>query len=324
MRSVLFCLIVLSAAIGARVYQLRTEGIFACQAGNYSTDRYLSACDALGYGDYEHGAFWYPLEPAAARFAADAQVLFVGSSRTQLGFSSNATDRWFAANGISYYLLGFAYYENYVFERALLRRLAPKAAFYVINIDAFFEDTESVYAHQIFHDPGVEERYRAKALWQLVHRPFCSLLPRACGQAYVIFRSRRTGEWFVQGGQFRTKPMSVDMSVDSRLVERYVERARQFLAQLPVGKDCIALTIVPRNRSPLASARAIAAALDMNLVTPQVTGLETFDGSHLTRASAERWSAAFLRAVGPDIRKCVISSRTLTAGRSPQTPSLTR
>ena len=34
------------------------------------------------YGDYDHGAIWFGLEPAADAAAANAQVLFLGNSRT--------------------------------------------------------------------------------------------------------------------------------------------------------------------------------------------------------------------------------------------------
>jgi hypothetical protein len=50
---------------------------------------------------------------------------------------------------------------------------------------------------------------------------------------------------------------------------------------------------------------AIAASLDHDVVAPQIEGLHTFDGSHLDEASAERWSAAFLKEAGPRIRDCV-------------------
>jgi hypothetical protein len=42
----------------------------------------------------------------------------------------------------------------------------------------------------------------------------------------------------------------------------------------------------------------------MELVTPQLEGLRTFDGSHLGGDSAERWSAAFYDIAGPRIRHC--------------------
>jgi hypothetical protein len=57
---------------------------------------------------------------------------------------------------------------------------------------------------------------------------------------------------------------------------------------------------------------AIAAKLGHDLLAPQIDGLLTFDGSHLDEASAERWSAAFLREAGPRIRRCVDAAQAST------------
>jgi hypothetical protein len=43
----------------------------------------------------------------------------------------------------------------------------------------------------------------------------------------------------------------------------------------------------------------------MSVVAPRLEGLKTFDGSHLDRESAERWSKAFLQASAAQIRRCV-------------------
>ena len=81
--------------------------IFACQANLYSSDRYIAYCNATGYADYEHGAFWFDLEPSAQTFARNADVLFLGNSRIQFAFSTTATADWFSAASARYYLLGF-------------------------------------------------------------------------------------------------------------------------------------------------------------------------------------------------------------------------
>jgi hypothetical protein len=45
------------------------------------------------------------------------------------------------------------------------------------------------------------------------------------------------------------------------------------------------------------------------LVAPRLDGLYTTDGYHLDRASADRWSRAFLEAAGPEIRSCLEKQR---------------
>ena len=54
-----------------------------------------------------------------------------------------------------------------------------------------------------------------------------------------------------------------------------------------------------------AEAKAIATALGLDLVAPNLEDLQTFDTSHLDRESAERWANAFFLAAGPRIRQCL-------------------
>src|SRR5215469_970354 len=122
-RSGVYALVILAVTLAAGAYSLRNNGIFSCQASEYGADGYLGYCGATSYGDYDHGAIWFDLEPAAFAAAAHAPVLFIGNSRTQFAFSSQATADWFSSLSESYYLLGFSHFENYTFEVPLLRKL---------------------------------------------------------------------------------------------------------------------------------------------------------------------------------------------------------
>ena len=50
--------------------KLRSHGVFACPA-RYAGAAYLSDCNAAEYGDYDHGAFYFGLEPSAREAASD-------------------------------------------------------------------------------------------------------------------------------------------------------------------------------------------------------------------------------------------------------------
>src|SRR5688500_17401087 len=80
-----YCLIIAVVALAAFAYSLRYQGIFSCQASGYGADRYLAYCQATSYSDYDHGAFWFGLEPEAVDAARNADVLFLGNSRMQFG-----------------------------------------------------------------------------------------------------------------------------------------------------------------------------------------------------------------------------------------------
>jgi hypothetical protein len=220
-RSGLYILLVLAAAVSAGGYGLRKYGIYACSASGYASDSYLGYCGATSYGDYDHGAFWYGLEPEATAAAAKARVLFVGNSRTVFAFSGKPTADWFSRLSESYYLLGFTHFENYTFEAPLLRKLRPQAKVYVINIDSFFDQAETGPGRTVMEDESARVRYDQKRRWQTIHKAVCTTVEAACGRDWAIFRSRSVGAWSVSGGHFTSEPVSYDDDIDQKIVASY-------------------------------------------------------------------------------------------------------
>lgn len=307
LRPALYISIVFAAVLATYAYKLRTDGIFACLADGYASDRYLAYCHAKGYGDYEHGAFWFGLEPSTRDSVSNAEVLFLGSSRMQIALSTTATSRWFHSSGpVRYFLLGFGYNGNALFEGALLRKFGSHAKVYVISVDKFFERYESQPVKAVMRDSAAPSHYEVKRIWQLVHESVCKGFAALCGKRYTIFRSRETGAYQLSGlGEFEGRAVSYDPRIDRTAVENEAAAGRAFLSELSVAPDCVILTTIPSDETKLGTASAIAKVLGMPLVTPEVGGLQTFDGSHLDHASAERWSDAFLKAAGPQIRRCL-------------------
>ena len=122
-------------------------------------------------------------------------MLFLGNSRLQFAFSTAATADWFSAASARYYLLGFTYFENMIFAEELLRKIRPQAKVYVINVDDFFDRSETPPVKTILHDPTARTRYETKRLWQRVHEPICKIFAVLCGREFAIFRSRETGAY---------------------------------------------------------------------------------------------------------------------------------
>src|ERR1700735_5532215 len=111
--------VVLLVALGSYAYWLKTRSIFACQAQGYSADRFLAYCGGGNYADFEHGAFYFNLEPPALENARDADVLVLGNSRLQVALSNDAPADWFKNASAKYYLLAFSYNENMNFAEEL-------------------------------------------------------------------------------------------------------------------------------------------------------------------------------------------------------------
>ena len=307
----LYVLLIACSVLGSFIYKLRTEGIFACPASGYGSNAYLTECTAKAYGDYDHGAFWFGLEPQAQRAAAAADVLIVGSSRLQFAFSGEATAKWFSQIGIRYYLLGFSNTENVVFFAPLLAKMQARARVYVINVDRFFDDDRvSPPTERILQDRDIRKRYEEKQTWQLLHKRICEVLPFMCGTAVAVYREREAGIWHLKGTVgFGAEEVSDGQSRNVERWDHYAQLGEKFIAQLPVDRSCVILTVVPTVETRRAEAVAIAAKLDLDLLAPQIDGLRTFDGSHLEEASGERWSAAFLQEAEPRIRKCVSEAK---------------
>jgi hypothetical protein len=302
--------IVLLAAFASYGYWAWTRSIFACKGWGYSADRYLAYCGGGNYADYEHGAFFYDLEPLALDRAREADVLVLGNSRIQMALSNDAVDDWFKRASARYYLLGFSYDEDIVFFQELLRRMNPRASVYIINVDDFFERRETPFAKTILHDPDAQGRYEWKRFSQYFHRPICGALPMLllCGRQPAIIRSRETGAYYRHPFKEVALPqnaVSYDSWVNDEVVQDSAALAIDFLKRFAQGK-CVILTNVPYPETKIGNAEAIAAGAGLPLVVPtEMDGLSTIDGFHLDTASADRWSRAFLEAAGPQIRSCL-------------------
>jgi hypothetical protein len=312
--------LLIAALMGGYAFKLRTQGIFACSpAGYYAPLSYLGYCDAKAYGDYDHGAFWYGLEPEALHRAADAQVLFLGSSRMQFAFSSQATDRWFDATAATHYLMGFTSTENATFASPLLAKLHSRAKVYVINVDRFFTDQETEPGADLLHERNeAQRRYRQKRLWQQMHRKLCTRIAALCGKSFAYYRNPITGHWKVRGNAKRDQSPTADAPTENPLFwQDNGRRAQQFIASLPVQPSCVLLTIVPYPGTRHAEAKAIAAAAGADLIDPPLDGLRTFDGSHLDHDSAERFSTAFYEMAGARIRHCLAPGHAAASAPAP-------
>ena len=306
-RPTIYICVILVTALVSYAYWLRTYSIFSCQADGYNTDRYLAYCHGASYADYEHGAFEFDLEPSVQKFARNADVLFLGNSRLQVAFSTVATADWFSAASARYYLMGFTYFENVIFAERLLRRVRPRARVYVINVDDFFDRSETEPVKTILHDPEARKRYESKRFWQRVHEPICTRFAALCGVKWVIFRSRETGAYYMEGAaEQKITPVSYNQVINQDVVNRYSTAAEiEFLSHFTQGK-CVILTMVPFVGTEIGNANAIAEGVGAKLVAPEIPeGLQTFDGSHLDQPSAQRWSQAFFQAAGSKIRSCL-------------------
>ena len=305
-RPFVYTIILVTSLLGAYAYKLRAHGIFACSADGYGENIYLADCNASAYGDYDHGAFWLRLEPGLHDSVADADVLFLGSSQLQFAFSTPVTVEWFRSAAAKFYLLGFTHTENVNFIGPLLEEIRPQAKAYVINVDRFFHYRETPPVAELFHGDDVAARYLAKSRWQGVHQFICTRLPSICGRQLAIFRSRDDGYWRLTGSAgLQAAAVADGPATDQQEWGKFAEIGERFVESLPVDRSCVLLTIAPWSATRIAEATSIADAVGLTLVAPRISGLSTYDGSHLDGPSRERWAGAFFEAAGPRIQRCL-------------------
>jgi hypothetical protein len=305
-RPVVYLLIIVACLAGGLLVSQRLTGVLSCQADGYGGGTtYLAYCGGTHYGDFDHGAFWFDLEPAARDNARRADALFLGNSRMQVAFASATTSEWFASASRSHYLLGFTYDEAMVFAGKILQKLQPQAKLYVINLDHFFQDRSSEPAQAVASDPQARARYRDKRNWQAIHRLACGPLARLCGNQTAWFRSVENGGYVLKGKGLIPGDISGAEPADDGEVSREVALAQQFLDDLGVPRSCVVFTVVPYDGAPTAAGQAIAAALNVGFVAPQIEGLRTIDGSHLDAPSVARWSTDFFRIAEPMFKACL-------------------
>lgn len=307
----LYSFLLITAALVGFLLGARISGIFACQAPDDPAAEYLAYCNVTNFGDYDHGAFWHELEPSAIRAAAAAKILFLGNSRMQFALSTSELNEWFRSQGQSYFLLGFSHNETHRFISPILQRLQPDANMFIVNVDDFFTDKLTGPANDVMYGRESQNRYTQKKIWQKVHGTVCGSISRICGNEMSFIRAKTNGAWTFKGADFLKRTASdenlvhFDQSVSEEKVGLYVARARAFLADLPVHQECVVLMNTPGSAVSAGTVAAVAEALHLPLVAPQLKGLRTFDGAHLDTDSASRWSALFVEDLGPHVRRCL-------------------
>lgn len=274
-------------------------------------DVFFSACNHPAFADYEHGAYYLGLQDRAVENLKRADVVFLGSSRVQFGYSTRSTRAFFDRKHVSYHLLGFGYVEQMKFAQALVQRhdLAPRVM--VINVDPFFQDYASPMGNALIEGDWTMRRgYYLKRFAHAALPVYCRLL--TCKpQAQAIYRRTSTGEWIwanvfsvPDSGHPLKEPPRFPLTWKQRVDT--LESAVVFARALQVPPECVVLTAAPNDLLNTADlAQGIARALGMSSVLPVIPDVVMLDEHHLNLPTAERWSAAVLGELEPVIDRCV-------------------
>ena len=316
-------LFVLAGFVAGMSYRASLDGIGVLQCPALeAAGTFLANCSSKFFGDYEHGAYYLGLEPEAIAYLRQAKVLFLGNSRAQFAFSADTVKAYFDNDSVSHYVLAFNA-EQAWFAQALISKeqLSPKVL--VIVADPFF-------SRYWLSPPAVAVMGQGQSFWQrfavwqdylmkkvlirIRSRAICRLGSFVCPKTnWDLYRSFKDGAWLwghgkgTFGGNLPEIPIEPARRkyYDKANASADLKFASEFLQSAHAEAKCVVLTVVPNSEVDADDyAREIGRLLGANTILPQLEGLTTFDGSHLSWPSAQRWSAALMREADPIIKSC--------------------
>ncbi len=306
----IFAVVGVVAAVVALATSL-TLNMTRCDNREAGPDVFLADCNA--FGNFEHGAYFYDLEPVATESIRKADILFLGDSHAQYAFSTAQTDAFFAGRDQRHYLLGFGYGEGSAFIQALAARLDLHPRALVINANPYFSNVRATPAERILgrRAPLTRVEYLLKARAIVFAHALCARFALTCsGPSPTIYRTRTTGHWRVGGFDTqRTYPLApgAKPATETQVADA-ARHGAEFLSALHVAPSCVVLTGIPdgtENFDAAAFAAAIAQRLGAKVLNIAVPEMQSIDGSHMTADTAARWSEAFFAQLGPLLDGCV-------------------
>jgi hypothetical protein len=309
-KRVAYLLVFIIVAAATAGLGILIESAWQMRACAYASrpDAFVAYCNDAGLGDYEHGALYYGFEPRAIKNIKEADVLILGSSRSQFAFSTVAVDHYFTSRGIKYFLLGFGYGEASDLPLAIMQKYGARPKVIIANADPFFGHHHSEPTAAILRGmPTTWAKYLLKKLSIDLLSAYCDNFVACQQQVSFVYRSTNNGFWIPMFFPKKVFPFEPNMGpFDQSLIDMWSKVGLQFLDVTKIIPECVILTGVPTpGMSTAAIATGLSAGAGVSALNVAVPEMATMDGAHLDDETAERWSAAFLAGVDPIISRCL-------------------
>lgn len=251
-----------------------------------------------GINTLDHHVYFHNVYDVHRHIRA-ADTIFLGNSRVLCALPDSTARDFFAPRGRQFYQLCFPG-EHDTFARGILDRAAAEPEILIVNADDFFTGTISRFGYRAAHN---DQWQTQKLLWEsgLSHRlrkNFHRRFPHlptlyANEQTFLVFRSAETGSWHVRARLGKTTPINSVAPKNRQIPESHRRAAREFGDYVAAQGIRLLLMYVPSAVDNLWRAEEMAKTLNAPLISPQLDGLTTSDGSHLDEASAARFATAF-------------------------------
>jgi hypothetical protein len=283
-----------------------------CWSSEYGPRYYLAYCPDPGFGVYETGAIYYGLEGGISESISSAQVIFVGSSKLQAAFSTQATTAYFVNQDVRFYVLGFGFsnFGGFALPVFKHRRASPNVL--VVNADPFFiSEVAPGPSNVLSEESRTYWRLASRSSLQRLQRVICPSFPSLCSPPYqTIYRSANTGQWKWKDSYYPEQSIAFNDLLQHELsdneFEAAVEFGDKFLGEVNINRSCVVFTGIPNNdQDAPAIALRLSQRLGTQLILPNVEPVFLLDDYHLNFDTAERWSRAFLSELTPVVQRCV-------------------
>jgi hypothetical protein len=310
LKRVAYLLIFIAVAAVTSGLGILSESIWQMRACAHASrpDAFMAYCNDAGFADYEHGALYYGFEPRAIANMKRADVLILGSSRSQFAFSTAAVDQYFTSRGIKYFLLGFGYGEASDLPLAIMQKYGARPKVIIANADPFFGHHHSEPTTAILRGtPPTWAKYLLKKLSIDLLSEYCKTVVVCQQPMSFVYRSMDNGFWIPMYFPKKVFPFEPRMGpFDQSLIDMWSKVGFEFLDITKITPECVILTGVPTpDMSTAAIANGLSAQVGVSALNVAVPDMATMDGAHLNNETAERWSAAFLAGVDPIISRCL-------------------
>jgi hypothetical protein len=256
----------------------------------------------------------------------NADVLFLGNSHVLFALRENFIRRIEEKTGLKFFNMSLDGGDGSPFAMEIIKRCRLHPALVVVNEDYFFLPELREYSKETTHLGYLESLMRIYqhriswnlrlALWRWLprFRPLRVYLP----MPLFYWRSLQDGALVVDDFPKSRIPIPIQREKSGiKIGEEYFENAEKFKKELESRGTRIILTSIPTN-TETGPVFEVSRRLKIPAVMPQAPGLETFDTSHLTEESADRYSEIFLKALlkRPEIKELIRLKKEKTNNRA--------